>query len=202
MTTPWERGRPARTRPGTASPVSATSINPEWRHCSLFRPADAVPDDRIAACRIAMKLSGRQASKAAGCLQRRKPGWRGKVSPASQAHPGGEPCSRTPGAVGQGLVGEGGWQGQDAGGTPALPGDAVRLGGGRAPDGRIRKNLTCTRWAPDALSRRVSWSRIPISISVSERESNGGCRPVDPLAGPAQEGHADRNRTCRRRWTT
>ena len=73
----------------------------------LFRPADAVPADRIAACRIAMKLSGRQASKAAGCLQRRKPGWRGKASPASQAHPGGEPCSRTPGAVGQGLAGKG-----------------------------------------------------------------------------------------------
>ena len=36
-----------------------------------FRPADAVPDDRIAACRIAMKLSGRQAAMAAGCLQRR-----------------------------------------------------------------------------------------------------------------------------------
>ncbi len=37
----------------------------------LFRPADAVPADRIAACRIAMKLSGRQAAMAAGCLQRR-----------------------------------------------------------------------------------------------------------------------------------
>ena len=37
----------------------------------LFRPADAVPADRIAACSIALKLSGHQAAMAAGCLQRR-----------------------------------------------------------------------------------------------------------------------------------
>ena len=35
--------------------------------------ADAVSawSDRVAACRIALKLSGRQAANAAGCLQRR-----------------------------------------------------------------------------------------------------------------------------------
>ena len=36
-----------------------------------FRLADAVPADKVAACRIALKLSGRQAANAAGCLQRR-----------------------------------------------------------------------------------------------------------------------------------
>ena len=36
MTTSWERGRPARTRPGTASPISPTSINREG--CLWFAP--------------------------------------------------------------------------------------------------------------------------------------------------------------------
>ena len=45
-------------QPGTASML-------------LFRPADAVPADRIAACSIALKLSVGQAAKATGCLQRR-----------------------------------------------------------------------------------------------------------------------------------
>ena len=36
-----------------------------------FRLADAVPADRVAACRIALKISGRQAAHAAGCLPRR-----------------------------------------------------------------------------------------------------------------------------------
>ena len=36
-----------------------------------FRLADAEPADRVAACRISVKLSGRQAANAAGCLQRR-----------------------------------------------------------------------------------------------------------------------------------
>ena len=34
MTTSWERGRPARTRPGTASAIPLTSINRERRHCA------------------------------------------------------------------------------------------------------------------------------------------------------------------------
>ena len=72
MTISWERGRPARTRLGTASPISPTSVNRERHHCSPSAwPADAVPADRVAACRIAPKLSGRQAANAAGCLQRR-----------------------------------------------------------------------------------------------------------------------------------
>ena len=37
MTTTWERGRPARTKPGTASPISPASINRErcrsWTDC-------------------------------------------------------------------------------------------------------------------------------------------------------------------------
>ena len=138
----------------------------------LFRSADAVPANRIAACRIANEAQ--RSPSGEGC---RLPA----ASIARLARRGisgqsGAPRRRTlfkdtrcgrPGAGG-----EGGWQGQDAGGTPALPEDAVRLGGGRAPDGRILKNLTCTRWAPGALSRRASWSRIPI-LTSSEREPNG-----------------------------
>ena len=101
-----------------------------------FQLADAVSADRVAARRIALKLSGRQAANAAGCLQRRWPGWRREASLDSQAHPGGEPRSRGLGAVGQGLAREGALAGKDAGGTPAIPGDAVRLrsGGGLAGD--------------------------------------------------------------------
>ena len=54
-----ERGRPARTKPGTASAVSPTWINSERRHGS-FGLADGVPADRVAACSIALKLSGGQ----------------------------------------------------------------------------------------------------------------------------------------------
>ena len=36
-----------------------------------FRLVDAVPADKVAACRIPLKLSGRQAANAAGCLKRR-----------------------------------------------------------------------------------------------------------------------------------
>ena len=73
-----------------------------------FCLADAVPAGRVAACRIALKLSGRQSAKAAGCPQSRKPGRRGEASMGSQAQPGGEPRSRGLGAVGQGARGGGG----------------------------------------------------------------------------------------------
>ena len=52
-----ERGRPARTKPGTTSAISPTWIKAPWRSFDL---ADAVPADRVAACSIALKLSGGQ----------------------------------------------------------------------------------------------------------------------------------------------
>ena len=60
MKASWERGRPARTKPGPASPISPTWINRERRHAPPSGMADAVPADRVAACSIALKLSGGQ----------------------------------------------------------------------------------------------------------------------------------------------
>ena len=86
-----------------------------------FQLADAVSADRVAACRIALKLSGRQAANAAGCLQRRWPSWRREASLGSQAHPGREPRSRGLGAVGQGLAGEGALAGTGCGRDARAP---------------------------------------------------------------------------------
>ena len=58
----WERGRPARTKPGAASPISPTWINRERRHGSPTAWPHAVPAHRVAACSIALKLS-----KGTGC---------------------------------------------------------------------------------------------------------------------------------------
>ena len=52
----WERGRPARTRPGTASAFSRTWIDPTAPWLS-FDPAVAVPADVVAACKVALMLS-------------------------------------------------------------------------------------------------------------------------------------------------
>ena len=57
---PRERGRPARTNPGTASPISSTRIDRQRRQGSASARAHAVPAGRVAGCRIAGKLSGRQ----------------------------------------------------------------------------------------------------------------------------------------------
>ena len=79
------------TLPGRAanhSPLEGESQKP-----SRQAKADAVGGDKVAACGIALKLSGRQAANAAGCL---------KLSIARRHGRG-----RTP------------WQGQDAGGCLA-----------------------------------------------------------------------------------
>ena len=55
-----ERGRPARTKPGTALATSPTWINRQRRHGLSFGLADGVPAHRVAACSIALKLSGGQ----------------------------------------------------------------------------------------------------------------------------------------------
>ncbi len=119
-----------------------------------FRLVDAVPADKVAACRIALKLSGRQAANAAGCLQRRWPGWRREASLDSQAHPGGEPRSRGLGAVGQGLAREGALTGTGCGRDARAPRGcrpAAQRGGS---GGRLLKNLTCTQAASSCRRRR------------------------------------------------
>ena len=112
MTTSWERGRPARTRLGTASTLSPTSINRERRPCSppawLMRlpPTGSLPAASIA------RLATRGISGQSGAPWRRTPFKR-----AGWGRPG----------TGRGAFA---WNGQDAGGTPALPGDDARLRGG------------------------------------------------------------------------
>ena len=56
----WERGRPARTKLGTASLISPTWIDRERAPWLSFGLADAVPADGVAACSTALKLSGGQ----------------------------------------------------------------------------------------------------------------------------------------------
>ena len=60
MMASWERGRPARTKPGTASAISPTWIDRGTTPWLSFGLTDAVPADRVAACSIALKLSGGQ----------------------------------------------------------------------------------------------------------------------------------------------
>ena len=68
MKAPWERERPARTNPGTASVISTTWINRERRHGSMLFPPTGWS--------IALKLSAGQAANAAGCQDRRWPSLR------------------------------------------------------------------------------------------------------------------------------
>ena len=63
---PRERGRPARTKPGTASAISSTRIDRQRRHVLCFGRAHAVPAGRVAGCRIAGKPSGRRRETACG----------------------------------------------------------------------------------------------------------------------------------------
>ena len=54
---PRERGRPARTNPGIASPISSTRIEPAAAPWLCFGRAHAIPAGSVAGCRIAGKLS-------------------------------------------------------------------------------------------------------------------------------------------------
>ena len=111
-----------------------------------FCLADAVPAGRVTACRIALKLSGRQSAKAAGCPQRRKPGRRGEASMGSQAQPGGEPRSRGLGAVGQGARGGGGvGRNRMRAGRPRSQGLPSGSAGGECLAGDFLKNLMYTQ---------------------------------------------------------
>ena len=111
-----------------------------------FCLTDAVPAGRVTACRIALKLSGRQSAKAAGCPQRRKPGRRGEASMGSQAQPGGEPRSRGLGAVGQGARGGGGvGRNRMRAGRPRSQGLPSGSAGGECLAGDFLKNLMYTQ---------------------------------------------------------
>ena len=111
-----------------------------------FCLADAVPAGRVTACRIALKLSGRQSAKAAGCPQRRKPSRRGEASMGSQAQPGGEPRSRGLGAVGQGARGGGGvGRNRMRAGRPRSQGLPSGSAGGECLAGDFLKNLMYTQ---------------------------------------------------------
>ena len=72
MMAPRERGRPARTKPGTASAISPTWIN---RHTWVaFGLANAVPTNRMDACKLALTLSGLYEGKRMRAETPRAPG--------------------------------------------------------------------------------------------------------------------------------
>ena len=56
MMASWERGRLARTRPGTASAISSTWIDPTAPRLSFDQDV-AVATDEMAACKVALMLS-------------------------------------------------------------------------------------------------------------------------------------------------
>ena len=60
MMASWERGRPARTKPGTALDHLPHLDQPGTAPWVSFGLTAAVPADRVAACSIALKLSGGQ----------------------------------------------------------------------------------------------------------------------------------------------
>ena len=91
----WERGRPARTKPGTASVIYSTWINRERRHGSPSTWPMRFPPT--------------------GWLQHRT---------EAQRRP----------------------KGQNAGGTPALPGNAVPAVPWGVSGGRLLRMPTCTLW--------------------------------------------------------
>ena len=63
MMASWERGRPARTKPGTGLGHLPHLNQPGMVPWLSFGLADAVPADRVAACSIALKLSGGQGDR-------------------------------------------------------------------------------------------------------------------------------------------
>ena len=60
MMASWERGRPARTKPGHSLGHLPHLDQPGTEPWLSFGLADAVPAHRVAACSIALKLSGGQ----------------------------------------------------------------------------------------------------------------------------------------------
>ena len=81
VTTSWEkapreRGRPARTNPGIASPISSTRIERQRRHGSASAGPMRFPPAGGAGCRIAGKLSGNPRDS----MRARRPRSRGVLS--------------------------------------------------------------------------------------------------------------------------
>ena len=72
----WERGRPARTNLGIASPISSTRIERHRRHSSASAGPMRFPPAGGAGCRIAGKLSGNPRDS----MRARRPRSRGVLS--------------------------------------------------------------------------------------------------------------------------
>ena len=95
-----ERGRPARTKPGTAVPPASCHSLGHLPHLDQpgtapwlsFGLADAVPAHRVAACSIALKLSGGQRDR----MRAGRPRSQGNHSP----HEGESQCQAKADAVG------------------------------------------------------------------------------------------------------
>ena len=153
MTTSWERGRPARTRPGTTAAISPSSINREERHCSPsvrlmgYPPTGPQPVASMAwpATRGISGRSGaprrRTSLKGAGVVVRR--------------------------LAGEGaLAGKGCWAGRprSQGMTPA-----ARWGAG----GRLLNNLTCTQSRDPRLPRTERRGRRPAEPGQACRITSG-----------------------------
>ena len=121
MTASWERGRPARTKPGTASAIS---------------PLGSTGTGATALLRPGRCCSRRQG----GCLQHRT---------EAQRRP----------------------KGQDAGGTPALPGDAVPAVRWGVSGGRLPGKPTCALWeTPVCPQDKGSWggnTRLPLPTRLN-----------------------------------
>ena len=136
MKAPWERGRPARTNPGTASVISTTWINRERRPGSMLFPPTGWS--------IALKLSAGQAANAAGCQDRPWPSLRGRPGTGAGTCLGrnkvraGRPRSRgiTP------LL-------RESRGSRAEGRRLMRWGGGAGPAGRGIDFFTINRDAQD-----------------------------------------------------
>ena len=77
MMAPRERGRPARTKPGTASAISPHLDQPATPWVA-FGLANAVPTNRMDACKLALTLSGLYEGKR---MRARRPRSRVDLSP-------------------------------------------------------------------------------------------------------------------------
>ena len=151
MTASWERGRPARTKPGTASqPASPPLGSTGTGATALLRPG-----------RCCSRRQG-------GCLQHRT---------EAQRQPKGQYAGGTPALPGDKEQNAGGTpalpgdKAQDAGGTPALPGDAVPAVRWGVSGGRLLGKPTCALWeTPVCPQNKGSWggnARLPLPTRLN-----------------------------------
>ena len=92
-----ERGRPARTNPGIASPISSTRIERQRRHGSASAGPMRFPPAGGAGCRIAGKLSGNPRDS----MRARRPRSRGVLSRwCAGGYPAGDFSASRPAPLG------------------------------------------------------------------------------------------------------